>query len=1205
MTNRNRLALAALAVAAVFLAEAFLTVSRVQAQPSLQSSPWDSAPEWVRSRNAFRRIEAFYRKRLPTDGTNAADILAAERERAALDATQKRASGQRAGLEWEPIGPVGYDMSFPSQWVKSSGRVRAVAVHPADPNTIYIGAAAGGLWKSTDGGVAWQDLSGDLASLTFGALAIDPVNPEVVYAGAGEFMYLVNSVLYDGRGLYKSTNGGASWTLNSSFGSQTHFSALRVSPNDHNIVYATLGNGYSYAPNPGNEGIWRSTDAGTTWTRVVSLDNASDVVPHPDALSQRVYAAGTGGVRVSTDNGATWSSINSGLPATSTIGRVALGISADVPSTLYAWIYLSNTGACTLYKSTNDGASWSARFSTAGGGQGWYDLLLGVNPANADEVYVGDSELYRSTNGGTNFALVGGGYWNQSMHVDFHTMTFAPSDPTVRYTGCDGGVWRSGTDGATWENRNTLPTLQFYRIASHPTDSTIVAGGAQDNGNFITRDGGASGSWTQATQGDGMTCFFDRANGNTIYMQTQYGALYKSVSGGGYGTFATITPTNSDPVEWTAPFFQHPTNSAWIYTATNRLYRSTGGGSNWQAISPAVSGAALNSVSQSAINPNTMVAADGSTITYFSTDGGLTWRSSAVPGGVGYIERVVCHPSEPSTAFAVCANFSAGRKIYRTTDLGITWTNVSGDLPNVPHSDLFIDAEAPNTFYTASDVGVYRTTTGGATWERETGIPIVPTLHFSLFASGAKRILRVGTHGRSAYQAPLAPRSISLSASLLSFRGAEVGVASDTLEVSLTNYVAAPLSITGAALTQPSFTVVNAPSFPQALAQNGSLMLKVAFKPLAGGDLVDTLKLNTGNGIYPVALTGRGIIIGTAEAGVPYSVATSPINKLYRLNEGSGAGTASQTYAGVALQLQGLTIRPATRELYGYTTGAPVTVYRLASEQTDALPQVSFSIPTLRGIAFGAGDTLYAVNGSGIGTNAKANLYRIRLETGDTTTIGSATGISGLIGVAYNPKSQTLWYAARSGSENRLYRVNPSTGAATLVGTNTYGAQFGALAFSPNGTLYALSGTGSAANDLVAVDTVTGAATLVGSTGASGLRGLALRTDSLGALNTPVAASPGLPQRFALSQNYPNPFNPVTQIRYTLASSADIRLKVFDMLGREIETLAAGKQSAGSYNVSFDASRLASGIYFYQLQARSSSSQAGSYIETRKMVLVK
>jgi photosystem II stability/assembly factor-like uncharacterized protein len=1169
---------------------------------------WEKYSESMRKSKVLRRYYEFYRTRMDENGNIPLSTWEYERETQLqidrTDAEQRKKSGSLSrdpstALRWRSIGPAGISIIFPAQWVRNSGRVRGLAVHPTNPDIAYIGAAAGGVWKTDNGGTTWQDVGQAMESLTFGALAIDPANPNIVYAGAGEHTAESTPHIFNGRGLFKSTDAGATWTLMNTFGGATHFSSVRIHPTNSNLIIASLGSGYSYLGSPGNEGIWRSTDAGQTWTRVLNIAKASDVLFHPNPSSQIVYA-GTGGTQpgvwISSDNGVTWSRSSNGLP--SDIGRVQLAISQQNPAIVYAFAYRT-IGASVLYKSVNGGADWT-QLQSLPGTQSWYNLLLGLNPANDNEVYIGEVELWRSLDGGATINRVGGVGFQQDLHLDFHIMAFAPSNPTVRYIGCDGGIHRSVNGGTTWQELNDLPTLQFYRMSSHPTDSLQLFGGTQDNGNFRTLSGGSEGTWQQAFVADGMESMYDKFNPTIVYSSYQWGSILRSFQGGAFGTHQPISPgpsNNPAVAPWTSPMFQHPTNEGWIYVATRQLYRSTNRGTTWTSLTSDLG--LIPCADQNQNNPNHIIMSlqTGNAV-IISTDGGTTWATRTPPGG-GQITRVVCHPGETHTMFVVRTGFIEGNKLWRTTNLGLTWTNISGDLPNVPQSDLFVDQLRSNEMYIANDLGVFKTSNSGVNWHRQNdGMPIVPAMDFSYFASGNVRKLRVATHGRSAYEADLPRRTSATDVTSIFFNPAEVNTLGDTATITLTNFNTVSMSVTGFALPPgQTFRVIAPPSLPLNLAPNQSASWRIAFAPTTRGNLLDTLTINTTDAMMPVfriPLSGRGLQIAPARAGWIYAVGNT--NEVYRINPSSGAATRLFTSTPESA-LEGVVIRPGNRELIGFTSNSfPLRLHRLSSESDDALRGITVPLTNVRALAFAPDGTLYAFNNSGLGSSAVTHIYNVNLSSGDTTLVSTtpATGI--LRAAAFTPTGE-LRLAARSGSESRLYRVTVNTGAISLLPT-LLPEDPASMSASPLGsTLYALSNAAGTPNGFYRYDATTGAATLLGSTGISGLRGIAVRTDSIGVLSTRNVLLER-PTAFGLEQNYPNPFNPSTGIRYQVSGVSDVRLEVFDMLGRKVSTLVNERQAAGNYTATFNAAGFASGVYFYRLQA-------GSFIATKKMLLLK
>jgi photosystem II stability/assembly factor-like uncharacterized protein len=658
-----------------------------------------------------------------------------------------------------------------------SGRVRAVAVHPADPLTVYIGAACGGLWKSTDGGNTWNDIGQNFESLTFGAIAIDSLNPNIVYAGSGESGYFTSWMHFAGSGLFKSIDGGQSWTQDTvSFGAQTHFSDIAVSPHNSNIVLAALASGNHYlGPNLANEGIWKTDNGGQSWIKTLNRNDAYDIMFHPTD-SNLVYA-GIGGMNsnsgfyVSGDQGSTWNRSDSGLLAPELIARIHIDISQSNPNILYTVIYEAgtqfNNGTTRVYKSINGGSSWNqisvgvnlgGQYIWGWADQGGYDLCIAVDPSNPDHVLIGNIELH-ITNDGANFSPYrpnGPMVQGSLVHADYHKLVFAPSNSNYLYIGCDGGVYLSTDGGSTANSKNNgLPISQFYRVAAHPTDPNIIMGGMQDNGYVRTTDGGAT--WNQVIFADGMEGFFDHTNPTIAYASMQMGRLYRSTDGG--ANFSLLpNPING---AWITPFFMHPINNDTLYSANKKVLSSTDEGNTFPPLNPANEEQAfISSMAQSKVNPDILIFATGMGATptgldsviavKVSIDGGFNWTdvTGNIPGETRYITRVVTDPVDANTIYVVRTGLSPGNKVYKSNDLGQTWTNISGNLPDLPCNDIFVDPHNTNHLYLANDIGVYFTDNGGVDWNYAgQGMPFVPVIDFD-YGSG---YLLAATHGRSIY----------------------------------------------------------------------------------------------------------------------------------------------------------------------------------------------------------------------------------------------------------------------------------------------------------------------------------------------------------------------------------------------------------------------------------------------------------------------
>jgi len=746
-------------------------------------------PEHIKKRKPFKRFAwDFEQRAFPYDTVPfyyANEVANAEMKRIA-----EKGSQNKNQITWYPKGPVGVlSTGSWSDWGIVSGRVRAIAVHPTDPETVYIGAASGGLWKTINGGETWIEIGSELESLSFGAIAIDPVNTEVIYVGSGEPCYTLSSKCYGGRGLFMSSDGGNTWDrITNDFDQYTHFSDITVSPHNPYVLLAALTSGsYNLGNNLPNEGIWKSMDAGLSWTKTLDLTYACDVMFHPD-VSGLAYTSIGGqhdgsGFYKSTDMGDTWTASNNGIPDSTTISRMLFDISLSDTDIFYAVAFEPDTGNLwwgtytNAYKSINGGQSWqqiSEDVPLGGDWGGWYDmgnycLCIAVDPLNSNHVFIGNVELHEAMDG-ENFSPVrpygGNDLFGSIAHVDYHQLVYAPSNPNYLYIGNDGGVYQSTDGGITAESRsNGLETFQFYRIGSHPWNPDSIIGGLQDNGTVLTGDGGTS--WKMVMRGDGMECFFDYANPKIVYASYFNGEMQRSNNGGN-----SFTPWGgSIDGAWLTPFFLHPFGHDTLYGANFDIMKKRKYWA-WQTITNDLSPVLINALAQSRINPNNMILAGHDEELYgastgldtipvmISTDGGYNWTNvtANIPGDKRWISRVVTHPNDENIMYVVRNGFSEGNKIYRTTDLGETWTNVSGDLPDIPCNDLFIDPEMSWHHYVATDLGVYFSDNEGETWTYEgEGMPFVPVMDFDYVHIAETRYLRIATYGRSVYETYLPP----------------------------------------------------------------------------------------------------------------------------------------------------------------------------------------------------------------------------------------------------------------------------------------------------------------------------------------------------------------------------------------------------------------------------------------------------------------
>jgi photosystem II stability/assembly factor-like uncharacterized protein len=698
----------------------------------IENSVYSEAPIAIQQTKPFIRQRWFFEQRAYPNNFIPQDAYAnAMNQR---DELRQQNADQMLSINWVSLGPTpGYYFSYGN----ISSRVVTGTYDPTNPNILYIGPANGGVWKSTDSGVNWTPLTDNQVSMAMGAIAVDPTNPNNVYAGTGEATY--SGASYYGRGLLKSTDAGSTWqNITSGLPSTSYFSRLKIRPNHPNELLAALG----------NNGLFRSTNFGQNWSTVVS-GKCDDVVF--TFTGDTVFAAGSGiGFRRSIDGGQTFTPFGTGL---ATGSRIHFDICLASSNFIYASVYGSST--VNLYKSTDFGANWfqlttSSDFQNQGG-QAWYDLYCRVSPVNPNNVFVGTIDVWRSTDG-ISFTNITNGYAGGYVHVDQHFLFFHPTDPNTFIVCNDGGIWRTTNNGNAFTNLNQNLTLtQFYRIAASPFTPSRILGGTQDNG---TQQTYSALNWAAAYGGDGGEVCFNPFNANFILGETQNGGLFRTTNSGTSWSGATSGISGSENVSWVAPIISHPTIDGTFYTARQRVYRSTNNGGAWTAVSGNVNGtSAVREMAISKSNPLILYASTGSSI-FLSTDGGATFtnKTSGLPSRT--ITSVNIHPNNENIAILTFSGFSTN-KVYKTTNMGNTWFSIFGNLPDSPINDGLIytyDALNPNTYFVATDIGVFLTQNDGTNWvELPNNLPNTVIMHLDY--SPSNQMMRAGTHGRGVYEA--------------------------------------------------------------------------------------------------------------------------------------------------------------------------------------------------------------------------------------------------------------------------------------------------------------------------------------------------------------------------------------------------------------------------------------------------------------------
>jgi uncharacterized protein (TIGR03437 family) len=844
----------------------------------------------------------------------------------ALSTMEKRigdpnpAASSATSTQWTLIGPQPADFL-------SSGRVTSLAVDPNDTNTVYLGAAEGGVWKTTDGGLTWTPLTDQQASLAIGSLAIDPNDSNTIYAGTGEANFNVDA--YYGAGVLKSTDAGKTWTMTPGPFVGLQIGAIAVSPaNGQDVIAGAVFN------------IYVSNDGGQTWNGNGFVPGAVTSLVYDPTSANTAYAAvgtpfsGSSGVYQTTDGGQTWTPVNgtgtTALPLTNA-GRIALAMDPSSPKTLYAG--LQNASGATnpllgVYKTTDGGLTWN-QISSVGycSKQCWYNNVVAVSPTNPSLLVGGGVTASFSTDGGATWtSLIPFG----NVHVDQHAVAFSKDGSTV-YLGNDGGVWVSSTSAistTSWRQLNTtLAITQFYPgVSTNPTNATIAFGGSQDN-NVLNYTGNLK--WHSVNCGDGAATAIDPSNPQNVYVSCggstpggQPHSVYRSSTGGTAGTYVPsdtgISATEGVPF---VPYMTiDPSNPQNLYFTGNRhVYQTTNGAQNWTAISPDVTNGTdgLTALAVAPSDSNTVYSGSADGQFAATTNAGAGAESSwallgtILPGGS--VTHIEVDPKSRTRVY-VTVGGAGSDHVFRSDNGGQTWTDISGNLPDVVVSSLVIDPDLPNTLYIGTDIGVFWTNDAGANWS-----PLVGNMPYSAVLSlglhEASRTLRAATHGRSVWDLGVSTSGLNLipEAASLAPSSAALGASGVTLTIAGADFVSGS-TVRWNGSNRPT-TFVNANQLKATLtasdlSTDGFAAISVS-SPGPGGGISRDLYFKTGAkpAIFPTGfLNGASFAPLAVTGAAPGSIVSFFGADLAAANSIASSAPLPITLGGLSLSLGGVSV---------------------------------------------------------------------------------------------------------------------------------------------------------------------------------------------------------------------------------------------------------------------------------------------------------
>ncbi|WP_223032166.1 T9SS type A sorting domain-containing protein [Hanstruepera marina] len=661
--------------------------------------------------------------------------------------------------DWQPVGPFTHTNT--GSWSSGQGRVNAITVDPNNPNTYYSGAPAGGLWKSTDTGITWNTTTDALPQIGVSGIAVDYNDSNTIYIATGDDDAGDSSCV----GVMKSTDGGMTWNTTglSPVNAPSSMNDIYIHPTNSNILWVAT-----------SDGVYKTTNAGTAWTNSNGTDNLNikDIKVHP-TNPNIIYAVTTNRFYKSTNGGDTFNVIiGHGLPTSS--ARMVIDITPDNPDVVYLLTANNSWGFQGLYKSTNEGADFTTVANQTSVGdifestQAWYDMALAVSDVDEDEVYVGVLNVWKTSNSGLTFTKINN--WNAPFtatytHADIHLLRFYNGN---LFVGSDGGFYKSTDSAASFSDLTaSMQISQFYKIAVSKQSSDKMVGGLQDNGGHAFNNN----QWQNYYGADGMDTAIDPNDSNAYYGFTQFGgSLNISTSAGGELSSQVGSPSGEQG-NWVTPLVMNKDSE--LYSGFSSLYKLNG--SSWQAVSSSF-GTNIDQLEIDDLNPDNIYVATNNTLRK-STNRGLSFTS--VETFSSNITSIEVNTNDSNIVYVTTSGTSTGR-VYKSTDGGNNFANITGSLPNVTKNCIkHQNLHSQNPLYLATSLGVYRYDDASGDWELfNNNLPnvTVTDLEINVFDD----TITASTYGRGIWQSPIPVEIPSDDVKLLEVTGLTSSVSCDS-----------------------------------------------------------------------------------------------------------------------------------------------------------------------------------------------------------------------------------------------------------------------------------------------------------------------------------------------------------------------------------------------------------------------------------------
>ncbi len=661
---------------------------------------------------------------------------------------------------WTALGPTG---SITNSWFIGAARVNFLRLNPINNNIMWCASPLGGLWKSIDAGLNWTTNTDELPIVGCSDIAINPVNPQIMYLATGDANGTGSQLTLSSIGILKSTDGGVTWpvssnTMNWTVNLKRSIYKLLINPMHPDTVLAATSNG-----------LYRTIDAGLHWIQM-QVGEFTDIEfkpGHPNVVYAVAGVQSSGAFYKSVDAGETFTPVTDGLPLSTDVARMEIGVTPADSNYVYVVVVKKYTwDFYGFYRSVDGGNQFTLRATTPNillgspKSQAWYNLAMAVSPAHRDTILVGGTNLYKSVDGGLTWvkhtAEIPG--FIPYVHPDFHSISFLPGVSDATYiTGTDGGLFKTTDYGVTWNPMNEgMQITQMYKFGVSPLNENHILTGQQDMATHYYN--GSTWAMFTPNTGDGMEIIYEHDNDSIRYLESSLGRII--VTYNNYPLYNVVCTTTGSgvnaPGSWVTPYIMHPVHDSTLLVGKAQVWRTTDGGQNFAQVGNVSSGDTyLLSLAYAESNPNYIYALKSNRL-FVSTDGNnFTDKTGILPFGSAAMNAVAVSNTNPKKVWVIFSGYSAANKVWYSPDAGDTWVNYSTGLPNLPVNCITYQHATDDGLYVGTDIGVYYRDNSLSSWQSFfTGLPNVDVEELEV-AYGIGKI-RAATNGRGLWESDLA-----------------------------------------------------------------------------------------------------------------------------------------------------------------------------------------------------------------------------------------------------------------------------------------------------------------------------------------------------------------------------------------------------------------------------------------------------------------